>query len=359
MALRKLKTLVGREFLVIGRSALMLLLIVILPVTFSMIFASFKQVIPNSTPASLIAASPEVTESEMNSTFKLLSRFCSPSIDSREDAFRKLSREEVYFIVSVPSGVWSGEGNVRVFVDNSLSPVAEMSDYVAEILKYELGEAYRRDYLSFPPPNILVEKIGKPISPIEYFAPGVVMVLLAIAGILVIPFNTVKDHNLMTRLLSSASPWEFIGSKLLFSLLLASLQIAIFFIAQSILRLPVMSVNLLSAITLILASFALTSTGLLIAFAFKLSNLSRYVCSLLFGAVATFSGIFYPPGFLPSYLQPIPKILPTYYAMVLVRGFGMKGLEAGIFVDYFAIMVVWLVISLALLYYFIRRFRDG
>ncbi len=349
----KLKALSGRDFLTIERNALMLLFILLLPVGFGIMFASFRQVIPKSTPASVIKADANVSDADMRfATFSILSQFCSPSVDSREEAFRKLSREESYFIVSVPSGIREGRGTVTIYVDNSLSPLAEVSDYVVEILKYELGKA------GFYP-EISVEKMGRRILPIEYFAPGVVMILLAMAGILIAPFNTMKDSNMMPRVLSSVNAWEFIASKLLFSLLLALIQIGILLATQSYLEMPIMDINYLSAAMVILTSFALTSTGMFIAFALKLSNIGRYVCSLLFGLAVAFSGMLYPPGFLPPYLQPIPKILPTYYALVALRGFAVKGVAWEVLVDYMGITVVWSILSLALFYYFVRRFRDG
>ena len=349
----KLKALVGRDLLTIERNVLMLLFIILLPVGFGIMFASFKQVIPKSTPASVIVADANVSDADMKfATYGILSQFCSPTVDSREDAFRKLSREESYFVVSVPAGMSKGKGNVTIYVDNSLSPLAEVSDYVVEILKYELGRAG----LS---PEITVEKIGRRITPIEYFAPGVVVILLAVAGILIVPFNTMKDSGIMSRVLSNVNIWEFICSKLLFSLLLALIQIAMLLATQSYLEMPLMNINYLSAAAIVLTSFALTSTGMLIAFALKLSNTGRYVCSLLFGLVTAFSGALYPVGFLPSYLQMVPKILPSYYALVVLRGFAVKGLSASILQDYLGIVVLWLIISLALFYYFVRRFRDG
>jgi ABC-type polysaccharide/polyol phosphate export permease len=349
----KLKALVGRDLLTVERNALMLLFIVFLPIAFGIMFASFKQVIPKSTPASVIRADANVSEADMKfATFSILAQFCSPSVDSREEAFRKLSREESYFVVSVPAGMREGRGEVIIYVDNSLSPLAEVSDYVVEILKYELGHAGFN-------PEIRVEKIGKRIMPIEYFAPGVIMILLAIAGILIVPFNTMKDSGMMSRVLSSVSIGEFIASKLLFSLLLALIQVVILLATQLYLEMPVMSINPLSAATMILISFALTSTGMLIAFALKLSNVGRYVCSLLFGVVTAFSGTLYPPGFLPSYLQQIPKILPTYYALVVLRSFAVKMVGESILQDYIGIVGIWFILSLALFYYFVRRFRDG
>ena len=349
----KLRALVGRDFLTVERNVLMLLFIILLPVAFGIMFASFKQVIPKSTPASVIPENSSVSEADMRfATFSILSQFCSPSIDSREDAFRKLSREESYFVVSVPQGIREGKGTITIYVDNSLSPLAEVSDYVVEILRYELGRAGFH-------PGMGVEKLGKRIVPIEYFTPGVVMIILSIVGILVVPFNTVKDRDIISRVFSSVNLWEFAASKLLFSLLLASIQVALLLATQSYLELPMMSINPLSVIMFVLTSFALTSTGLFIIFALKLSNAGRYVCSLLLGVVIAFSGLLYPPGFLPSYLQPIPKVLPTYYALILLRSFGVKEVGVGILLDYIGIVLLWLVVSLALLYYFARRFKNG
>ncbi|NYZ79422.1 ABC transporter permease [Candidatus Micrarchaeota archaeon] len=349
----KLRALVGRDFLVIKRNALMLLFILLLPVAFSIIFASFKEVIPKSTPASVIKADANVSDADMRfATFTILSQFCSPTVDSREDAFRKLSREESYFIVSVPAGIREGKGNLTIYVDHSLSPLAEVSDYVVEILKYELGKVGLN-------PEITVEKMGRRIMPIEYFTPGVFMILLAIAGILIVPFNSMKDSDMMSRVLSSVNIWEFIASKLLFSLVIALIQIVILLATEYYLEMPVMGVNTASVLTAVLISFAFTSTGLFVAFALKLSNTARYICSLLFGVITAFSGALYPPGFLPSYLQPVPKILPTYYALVVLRGFAVKGTAESLLEDYIGIVVIWFILSLALFYYFVRRFRDG
>jgi len=349
----KLKTLIGREAVVIWRNAVMLLLILFLPVALGLVFATFKEVIPKSTPASVIPETPEVSEADMRfATYSILSHFCSPSIDSREDAFRKLSREESYFVVSVPAGMREGKGVVRVYVDSSLTPLAEVSDYVVEVLKYELGQVGFHT-------EIVVEKVGRRVMPIEYFAPGVVLLVLSIAGLLVIPFSTVKEQEVIPRVLSSVSIAQFITSKLIFPLLLALLQVAIFFITESVLELPVMSINPLSVFIFFITSLALTSSGLLVVFAMKLSNVSRHVCSLIFGVVVAFSGTLYPPGFLPTYLQQIPKVIPTYYALTLLRSFGVKGAEAGIFMDYMLIVALWFILSFILLYYFVRRFRDG
>ena len=349
----KLKALVGRDFLTIERNVLMLLFIILLPVGFGIMFASFKEVIPKSTPASVIAADANVSDADMRfATYSILSQFCSPTVDSRDDAFRKLSREESYFVVSVPAGIREGKGNVTIYVDSSLSPVAEVSGYVVEILTYELGRAG----LS---PQITVVRIGSQITPIEYFAPGVMLILLALAGVVIVPFNTIKDSGIMSRVLSSVNIWEFICSKLLFSLILALVQIAMLLVTQSYLEMPLMNINYLSAAAIILTSFALTSTGMFVAFALKLSNTGRYVCALIFGLVTAFSGALYPVGFLPSYLQVVPKILPSYYALVVLRGFAVKGLGAGIVQDYIGIVFLWLIASVALFYYFARRFRDG
>jgi hypothetical protein len=349
----KLKALVGRDFLTVERNALMLLFIILLPVGFGIIFASFKQVIPKSTPASVIAADANVTDADMRfATYSILSQFCSPTIDSQEEAFRKLSREESYFVVSVPAGIKEGKGELKIYVDNSLSPLAEVSDYVVEILKYELGKAGFN-------PAITVEKRGNRIVPIEYFTPGVFIILLAITGILITPFNMMKDSSMMPRILSSAGVAEFIASKLLFSLLLGLVQIGILLATQSYLEMPILNLNYLSLATIILISMAMTSTGIFVSFALKLSNFGRYFCSALFGLIAAFSGALYPTGFLPSYLQLIPKMLPTYYALVVLRGFAVKGLGEGILQDYIWIMIAWFILSLALSYYFVRRFRNG
>jgi len=350
--LAKTKALLKREFLGVRRNSLLLLIIIILPIAFGIMFASFRQIIPKSTPALIIPENKEVTQEDLRFTATLLSYFSSPKIElDKQKAFDELTREEVYFIVSAPKDIKSAQGEVVIYVDNSLTPLSEVSDYVVETIQFELGK------LSYYP-RIRMSKIGRAILPLEFFVPGVIILLLAGIGLLLIPFSAIRDLQVIQRLLPQVPIATLIISKIAFGFFIALVQILLLFLTQKYLEVPIMDLGFWSIAIMLVTSISLISLGLAVVFLAKFSDSSKYVNSLLFALVIIFSGVFYPVGFLPNYLQAIAKLFPTYYSGVLIRAFGIKEASAGLFTDYISVVVGFFVLSLALLLYSAWRFKN-
>jgi ABC-2 type transport system permease protein len=350
--LTKFKALLKREFIGVSRNSLLLLIIILLPIAFGIMFASFRQIIPKSTPALVIPESEMVTQEELRFTTALLSFFSSPSIElDKQKAFDKLSREEVYFVVSTPKNIKSARGEVVIYVDNSLAPLSEVSDYVVETIKFELGQ---QNYY----PTIRISKIGRPVMPLEFFVPGVIILLLAGIGLLLIPFSAIRDAQVIQRLLPQLSVSTLMISKIVFGFFLAIVETALLFLTQKYLEVPIMELNFWSVTIILITNLSLTSLGLAVIFLTKFSDASKYINALLFALIIVFSGVFYPVGFLPSYLQTVAKILPTYYAGILIRAFGIKGAGVNLFTDYILIVIGFFILSIALLLYSVWRFKN-
>ncbi|MEW6329484.1 MAG: hypothetical protein AB1468_05185, partial [Candidatus Micrarchaeota archaeon] len=139
--LRKIKALLLREALGVRRNVLLLLLIVVLPVAFGVMFGTFKEFIPRSTPSMAVPENGSVGADDMRFANFTLALFSTPVIgEDNQSIVNALLREEVYFGIVVPSGVREAKGVISVYVDSSMAPVAEASDYVVGMIRRELRE---------------------------------------------------------------------------------------------------------------------------------------------------------------------------------------------------------------------------
>lgn len=359
--MRKFGALVEREFLGVKRSALMIIVILILPVAFGFMFGTFKNILPKGTPSTIVAEDANVSEKELKFALGILNYFSEPKVEKQVDA-SKLFREETYFILIVPKGLLSGGSTVRVVVDASMTPVADLTPIVVGSIRDSL---YSSGYYSI---DIEVEKVGRSVLPFEFFVPGVLLMLSAGVGLLLVPFFTVRDKQVFSRIMNSVSALSFVTSKIVFALVIVGIQVALLLLTQTFFGSTgssLFKLNEWSVLALAITTVYFTFTGLAVVFLTRFSEAGKQVNALLFGAVAVFSGAFYPAGFFPmlpglgNMLQTIARSLPPYYSVVLLRGFGVRGVEASLLADYVAVIIASAVVSLALLYYAIEKLKRG
>ncbi|MEW6329621.1 MAG: ABC transporter permease, partial [Candidatus Micrarchaeota archaeon] len=168
-----------------------------------------------------------------------------------------------------------------------------------------------------------------------------------------------RDSLIFDRLLTNVSLAGIALSKLLFGLALALVQIFFLLATQSFLGAPIIEINFWSAYVIAASALSFTALGLSFVFLARFSELGRYLNVLAFGAVVVLSGIFYPIGFMPPLLQTVCKLAPTYYSVLLVRYFGVKGGEYALVSDYVTIITAFGLACLALLVFSIWRLRRG
>lgn len=351
--LRKMKALLMREVLGVRRNVLLLLLIVVLPIAFGVMFGTFKEFVPRSTPSMLAPEDESVGADDMRFANFTLALFSTPVIGKNNQTIvDALLREEVYFGIVVPSGVREAKGVIEVYVDSSMAPVAEASDYVVGMIRREL-----REWNYYP--TFKLVKVGRPIMPLEFFVPGIIILLIAAAGFLVLPFSTMRDSVIFDRLLTNVSLTGIALSKLIFGLALALIQVFFLLTTQRYMDAAIIEINLWSVYVLIASALSFTALGLAFVFLARFSELGRYLNVLAFGAVVVLSGIFYPIGFMPQIIQTVCKLTPTYYSVLLVRYFGVKGGGYTLVGDYVGVVTVFALACLALLVFSIWRLRRG
>ncbi|VVB65678.1 ABC-2 family transporter protein [Candidatus Gugararchaeum adminiculabundum] len=405
--LGKIWEMFRRELLSTRKNTLILLLILILPVSLGLMFGTFKEIVPTGAPAIVVPENANTTQHDLEYINSISSFFSKPTIEQAPD-FNKLYREEAYYIIEVPPGTSVQIKRLEIFVDASMSPVAEIADpYVKEIFLYEFENRWNVHGI-----EINIHKVGRKVMPFEYFVPGVIITLLAIVGLIVIPFATSKDADVFRRLSTMTRIESIAASKIMFALALAFFQIFLLLATQvfagsrgsdavnaitsmftlnfspmgdllaNTQQYALINVSPGTILVMLLSAIFFTAAGLAITFWTRFSEAGKQANALLFGGVVLFSGAFYPIGFfpalpaqqifgwmfepvrgwllswVPTFFQSISRVFPSYYATIALRGFGVRNLAFGVLQDYVLIIAVSALIALGILYYSIVRLRN-
>ncbi|MFH0817306.1 MAG: hypothetical protein V1909_01600, partial [Candidatus Micrarchaeota archaeon] len=218
--------LLKREYWGIRANTLLLLVVIVLPLSLGLMFGTLKNIAPKNAPSGIF---PEIgaNEDDVRAADGILSVFSKTKIEQSMDE-NKLYREEFYFFVGVPRGFKKNATDVRVYIDSSMSPVAELSPYVRDMILYGLSQWYGWT------PKLEIIKVGKDVLPFQYLVPGIAVLLCSAVGLVIIPFSLSQDKEVLARVLSSVSTFSFVVGKLSFAAILAFLQVAILLSTQSL-----------------------------------------------------------------------------------------------------------------------------
>jgi len=359
MFYKKIWAVLRKDFLEAKRNVLLLMLILLLPVAFGFVTGAFKERTPVYTPLLIVPQNENVTENDLLLVCQIANYSTTPEIEyNRTLAMNRLMREEAYFIVTIPDGVSNrgktGEGNVIwVYVDSSITPVAEVSGYVVDAI-----DAWTKSYGYEG--NVWLKRIGKRQNPFIYFIPGIFILLICIVGFLIIPMGVSKDRWVMERIMiSTKTPLSLIlFGRLLYAVFLVMVQFAVLNITEYALGAPTQLDPRVIAI-IVLTTLALTSIGLFTVIITKFRDAGKHVNALLMGVVIIFSWIVYPVGFLPDMLRHMAELFPVYYSAVLMRCFMFKDMDYALVGDYVLIVVAFAVISILLMFLSTRRIRAA
>ncbi|MEM3400257.1 MAG: ABC transporter permease [Candidatus Micrarchaeia archaeon] len=336
------------------RSVVFLSLLILIPITFGVLFGTFKQIVPKSAPSAVVSVGGN--EEDVRFASAVVSLFSNVRIEN-EISEAKLYREELYFIVGVSEGISKGAGNVTIYIDNAMSPVYELSTYAVEIIMYELTTHFSHV------PKIYVKGFGTPVLPNQFFTPGIILLFAIITGLLIVPFTTRKDWLVYSRLTTIASPIHIVISKMVFAFAIVLIQTILLLLTEYFFGLPLIKIDGTFLITLFITCVYLSLTGLLVSFLSRFSIAGQVLNVLLAGFLLVFSGLFYPVGFLPrlpvfgDILQTIPKFMPTYYSAILMRSFAIREAPLAIFYDYVGIITITALVLFVMTVYVMGRYR--
>ena len=347
---RKVNALLRKELLETKRNVLVVLIILLLPIIFGVMLSTINEVVPISTPVLIVPANENVTKKDMVFVSSIISKISDPRVEyNKEEGIRQLLREEVYFVIEIPPDFRSGIGTVIVYVDSSMTPVSEASDYIVR--------SVRTEFRSWGSTIVIkLEKIGEKRHPFEYFLPGIILMLICIIGLIIIPISTTKDKRVFNRILTDTSIITMLSGKLIFALILIITQILILNGTQILLEAPAY-INLLSFCVIIITTISITSIGLFVNFMTRFSDAGKYINTIFLCGIMIFSGAFYPVRFMPDLLQRVAESFPLYQSVVLIRCFTLKGVELDIVTDYLLIILGFMLISIVLMLISTKRIK--
>jgi hypothetical protein len=358
--LSKLFSLLKREYWGISGNTLLIITILVFPIAFGFMFGTFKNVVSKNAPSAVFPLNGAADE-DLRFAQSAASLFSKSSIEQDFEE-SKLFREEYYFYVGIPKGFKQNSGSMDVYIDSSMSPVSELSPYVRQMVLYGFSKWAGVE------PKISIIEVGRKVLPFQYFIPGILVILSALIGLVIVPFSLSADKDVLKRVLLGVSEITFISSKFIFASFLSLVQLAVLSITQVASGVPASALFIISPLsigTLILATLFFTSIGISVMLLTGFRETGKQLNAGLLGFSIVFSGAFYPVGFFPSLpgfgdlLQVIGRSNPPYIFVLLMRGFGLRGLGLQFFLDYAAIALFTALAAGVLLVCCIRRFKHA
>lgn len=344
--MKALKSLLEKEARLVLKRPVLLFLILLLPVFFGIVFSSYSSAVPQDTPVGIVI-DENLSQARVKEIMAIARTFSDPHLeDSLGSALVKLQREEYYVVIEIKHYRSFTDASYVVYYDDSMTPVASISENLLELLRVRLGGT-----------EITEKPLNNHASLPQFFFPSVLLTLALIVGLELVPDLTIAERPVFPRLRAYSSlPLNF-GIRIGIALVLMALQAALAELAYVTSGSSVGMTFPAFAVILITTTYlSLLGLGFVIALGFR--SHAKTVLQLLAGFLVLFSGFFFPVGFFPSSLQAVAKILPTYYSGVLLRGTLYRDVSLEVYSDYLGIILVFTIAVLILDWVLYRRVRE-
>lgn len=343
----RLLPLLLKEFKLTSKRKALLFMIFGLPLFFGLVFTTYQEAIPSDTPVAIIIDQKNLSQAQINSIMAIARTFSNPHLEpSVEEATAKLQREEYYVVIEIKRYRSFTDASYVVYYDDSMTPVAAISENLLEILRIRLGAT-----------QIEERPINRHASLPEFFFPGVLVMLSVLVGLELVPSTTLEERGVLPRLkLYSSLPLNFVAKVIA---------------GEAVILLQALITKLVYdhsgsevgfgwgvLLVLLLTTLYLSLMGLCFVFAFRFEGHSKTLLQVSAGFLVLMSGLLYPVGFFPKVFQEFARLLPTYYSGVLLRAFMFRDVSVGLFADYlgYLILTVFAFALLDVLLY--RRVRE-
>lgn len=166
-------------------------------------------------------------------------------------------------------------------------------------------------------------------SYINWFVPGILGMALMNSGVIGIAtaFVSFREKGILRRIKVTPFPlWKFILARIVAALVLALVTSAILIgIGRVVWGLTVQGNPLLIVLTLIVVSLSMLSIGYAIAAISRNTETAASYANLVTFPMMFLSGVFFPLGALPQWLQPVVNIMPLKYAVDALRSLMLDG----------------------------------
>lgn len=292
------------------------LLFLLLPASFGYVTTGFDNVLPTDTPVGLVADSEGVTEADMSVARGALTFFSDPrTFGTNESAFQALEREQVYAVVVVPPDITntSTTATVRVYVHGSMVPYHQPSEAVVNVLQFRLDQVLDG--------SVEIERslVGVQHSLSAYLVPTFLVVLVMILSLGYLPYNLAAERPVLDRVRVESSIERLLASKFLFFGALLILPLGVFQVMSLLFGYDLV-ISPTAFLVSLLLFVALGALGCAVVLATRFSTWGYLTNLLGLFTLLLFSGLLYPAGFFSPVRREVIRLLPTHYAMIIVRG---------------------------------------
>ena len=321
-------------------------LFLVVPGIFATRTLFFEHTLPENSPVAVTPEDDSVSSDSLKIVRGSLAFVSNPKIvNDSDDAFRQLSREEVYAVVEVPRGLTDADANVTVdvHVDGSVTIFRLPSRALATVLSETLDE--------IAPANVDVERpiVGTDTSLSAYLLPTFLMVVVMLVAFTYLPYALASESNIYDRLRVKTSITNVIAAKLLFYTALVVPSILVVYAVGTLYGYPLEPLSVPVVATYLVAFLALGSLSTSIMFLTEFGNLGRIMNVAVFFALVPLSNLAYPAGFFSTLSRSIARANPLHYATIIGRSLLLKDVQVGLFADWLLGLGVWLLGSLVVL----------
>ena len=328
-------------------------LLVILPSFFATASVVYQEVIPRNVPVAVVAENDDVSDNELTIVEGGLTVFTEPTVvDSDEQARTMLEREQVYAVVTVPPDITDQEADATftLTVDGSIVPFQDPSQVIESLMEFQLDQNLAADITAER------EVVGGENSLPEYLFPTFLMSLLIFFAFTYVPYNLTRESAVIDRLRVESSLEAVVAAKLLFLTALMAVPIVLFHVAAlyygyAIDSLAPGAIFVLLLTFLILSAFSMTVTVIT-----RFSAVGRFVNVVTMLGIVALSALAFPVGFFSPVRSTIARLLPTHYAMIIVRSRMMKESSLALFSDWLVgllglLVVIVVALKLSIVHY--------
>lgn len=337
------------------RNALLLVfLLLAIPAFFAGSSFLFQDVVPRNVPVAVVAEDDSVTQQELSVVEGTIESFTDPTIaNSRRDADRKLERESVYGMVSVPPGL-SDEGQevtVRWTIDGTVVPFHSPSQILQQLMQFHLDRAVDADV------SVDRETRYGLLDLPEHLFPTVLMTLVVFFAFTYVPYMLRRERTVLDRVRVEASLESLVGAKLLYMTVLTLAPILVFHLAAQYYGYDVASLRPGAIAVLLLTFFFLATLSATVTILTRFSAAGTFINLIVMLGLLALSALAFPRGFFSTLRTTIAQLLPTHYAVIIVRSLMLKGATVSTFLDWIGALVGLSILALIALELAIVHYR--
>src|SRR5213596_460932 len=170
----------------------------------------------------------------------------------------------------------------------------------------------------------VAKPLAVPQADIPFNVAILAAVLIAVSAVqsLVAIISIYREGGILKRLRSTPlSPVTIMGALVVVKLLFTVISLTLLMLAGRRLFPGVMSVNVFSfTLAVLLGTFSILSLGFVIASLVPTARFAQPISAFVLYPMLALSGLFFPIGRLPRWLETIAYALPTTHAVALLNG---------------------------------------